>query len=126
MPLFVLVPDLPSLAFSGSNDHNPFSQPRLAIACHALQTLAAARKLRTPDNLTKIMDVNPKSIKTEELYGFISMATREWKDGLLSKASSAMFEPIAQPQQISRQTPNPSDGHCLEMKMILPIFLCLF
>lgn len=34
------------------------------------------------------MDVNPKSIKTEELYGFISMATREWKDGLLSKASS--------------------------------------
>lgn len=33
------------------------------------------------------MDVNPKSIKTEELYGFISMATREWKDGLLSKAS---------------------------------------
>lgn len=32
------------------------------------------------------MDVNPKSIKTEELYGFISMATREWKDGLLSKA----------------------------------------
>ncbi|CBJ30911.1 Dynein heavy chain family dynein heavy chain [Ectocarpus siliculosus] len=49
------------------------------------KTLAAARKLRTPDNLTKIMDVNPKSIKTEELYGFISMATREWKDGLLSK-----------------------------------------
>lgn len=34
------------------------------------------------------MDVNPKSIKTEELYGFISMATREWKDGLLSKARS--------------------------------------
>ncbi|CAM9224257.1 unnamed protein product, partial [Choristocarpus tenellus] len=49
------------------------------------KTLAAARKLQTPDCLTKIMDVNPKSIKTEELYGFISMATREWKDGLLSK-----------------------------------------
>lgn len=49
------------------------------------QTLAAARKLRTPNNVTKIMDLNPKSIKTEELYGFISMATREWKDGLLSK-----------------------------------------
>ncbi|KAH8084959.1 hypothetical protein JL720_7667 [Aureococcus anophagefferens] len=29
-------------------------------------------------------DVNPKSVKTEELYGFISMATREWRDGLLS------------------------------------------
>lgn len=49
------------------------------------QTLAAARKLRTPNAATKIMDLNPKSIKTEELYGFISMATREWKDGLLSK-----------------------------------------
>lgn len=36
------------------------------------------------------MDVNPKSIKTEELYGFISMATREWKDGLLSKASKQL------------------------------------
>lgn len=57
----------------------------------SLQTLAAARKLRTPDCLTKIMDVNPKSIKTEELYGFISMATREWKDGLLSKAGSAAW-----------------------------------
>ena len=29
-------------------------------------------------------DVNPKSIRTDELYGYISMATREWKDGLLS------------------------------------------
>ncbi|CAM9266952.1 unnamed protein product [Chrysoparadoxa australica] len=57
------------------------------------KTLAAARKIRDPTNqaskylapATKIMDVNPKSIKTEELYGYISMATREWKDGLLSK-----------------------------------------
>jgi dynein heavy chain, axonemal len=24
-------------------------------------------------------------VKTEELYGYISMATREWRDGLLSK-----------------------------------------
>jgi dynein heavy chain len=29
--------------------------------------------------------MNPKAVKTEELYGYISMATREWKDGLLSK-----------------------------------------
>jgi dynein heavy chain, axonemal len=32
-----------------------------------------------------VVDVNPKAVKTEELYGYISMATREWKDGLLSK-----------------------------------------
>jgi dynein heavy chain len=29
-------------------------------------------------------DVNPKSISTNELYGYVNMATREWKDGLLS------------------------------------------
>jgi dynein heavy chain len=33
---------------------------------------------------TLIKDVSPKSVKTEELYGFISLATREWKDGMLS------------------------------------------
>lgn len=30
------------------------------------------------------MDLNPKTVPTEELYGYISFATREWKDGLLS------------------------------------------
>ena len=47
------------------------------------KTLAEARTLR--GDKTKCVDINPKSVKTEELYGFISMATREWKDGLLSK-----------------------------------------
>lgn len=31
------------------------------------------------------VDLNPKTISTEELYGYISIDTREWKDGLLSK-----------------------------------------
>ena len=30
------------------------------------------------------MDLNPKTMPTEDLYGHISMSTREWKDGLLS------------------------------------------
>jgi dynein heavy chain len=47
------------------------------------KTLAEARNLR--GEKTKCVDINPKAVKTEELYGFISMATREWKDGLLSK-----------------------------------------
>jgi len=47
------------------------------------KTLAEARTLR--GDKTKCTDINPKSVKTEELYGYISMATREWKDGLLSK-----------------------------------------
>ncbi len=29
-------------------------------------------------------DLNPKSISTQELYGYVNMATREWRDGLLS------------------------------------------
>ncbi|KAI8464229.1 MAG: flagellar alpha dynein [Monoraphidium minutum] len=37
-------------------------------------------------NKTKVLvrDINPKSVSTQELYGFVNMATREWKDGLLS------------------------------------------
>ena len=31
-----------------------------------------------------IRDINPKSVSTQELYGYVNMATREWKDGLLS------------------------------------------
>jgi dynein heavy chain len=48
------------------------------------RTLKEARNLRDPDMPTKVVDINPKAVKTEELYGYISMATREWKDGLLS------------------------------------------
>ncbi len=46
--------------------------------------LQAARNLRTPDNKVKTVDLNPKTMPTEELYGHIRMSTREWKDGLLS------------------------------------------
>ena len=31
-----------------------------------------------------IRDIDPKAISTQELYGYVNMATREWKDGLLS------------------------------------------
>ena len=47
------------------------------------RTLCQARTLR--GEKTKFVDINPKSVRTDELYGCISMATREWKDGLLSK-----------------------------------------
>ena len=36
------------------------------------------------DGVGPTQDVNPKAVETQELYGYISMATREWKDGLLS------------------------------------------
>ena len=56
--------------------------PPAAGKTQCWKTLAAARGLR--GDTTKVTDVNPKSIETNELYGYISMATREWKDGLLS------------------------------------------
>jgi len=34
---------------------------------------------------TTIVDLNPKVTSTNELYGVVLLATREWKDGLLSK-----------------------------------------
>ena len=46
--------------------------------------LKAAKSHRHPDNKVKVVDLNPKVMPTAELYGNISMATREWKDGLLS------------------------------------------
>lgn len=48
------------------------------------RTLQEARNLRSPEMPTSVVDLNPKAVKTEELYGYISMATREWRDGLLS------------------------------------------
>jgi dynein heavy chain len=54
------------------------------------KTLAESRNIR--GDKTTCKDINPKSIKTEELYGCISMATREWKDGLLSKTMRDLGE----------------------------------
>jgi len=34
---------------------------------------------------TTYVDLNPKVTSTNELYGVVLMATREWKDGLMSK-----------------------------------------
>ena len=49
------------------------------------KSLAVARKLRTSGSRqTKFVDINPKAVIPEELYGFIHPATREWKDGVLS------------------------------------------
>eukprot|EP00957_Ditylum_brightwellii_P090736 6910386-Ditylum_brightwellii.AAC.1 len=48
------------------------------------RTLKEARDLQDPEMPTKVVDLNPKSVKTEELYGYISLTTREWRDGLLS------------------------------------------
>ena len=48
------------------------------------KTLQRARGLQTPDMPVKVVDLNPKTMLTQDLYGYVNMATREWKDGLLS------------------------------------------
>merc|ERR1719174_1500812 len=41
-------------------------------------------KTRQGDKTT-VVDFSPKAISTNELYGFVNMQTRDWKDGILSK-----------------------------------------
>ena len=48
-----------------------------------IRTLAGANGVQ--GRKTKIEYVNPKAVSCKELYGYITAATREWRDGLLSK-----------------------------------------
>jgi len=47
------------------------------------KTLAAAKSALGMKTTTR--DMNPKAVTPEELYGYISFKTREWKDGVLSQ-----------------------------------------
>merc|ERR1711871_1694169 len=50
------------------------------------QVFRALAKAQTFKGLkTRFVDINPKAVTTKELYGYITMATREWRDGVLSK-----------------------------------------
>ena len=48
------------------------------------KTLQAAKGLQNPSNRVKSVVLNPKVVPTAQLYGYINMKDREWKDGLLS------------------------------------------
>jgi len=48
------------------------------------KTLARAWTKGGVRGKTIYRDINPKSLTSNELYGFVNMSTREWKDGLLS------------------------------------------
>ncbi len=50
----------------------------------ALWRILAKAKSRVGDKTT-VVDFSPKAISTNELYGYVNMATREWKDGIFSK-----------------------------------------
>ena len=54
----------------------------------AWQQLARAWTKGGVRGKTTYRDINPKSLTSNELYGFVNMNTREWKDGMLSYAVS--------------------------------------
>jgi len=60
----------------------------------AWRTLARAWTQGGVRGTTTLRDINPKAVTPNELYGYVNMATREWKDGLLS---STMREMANQP-----------------------------
>jgi len=41
---------------------------------------------------TTCVDLNPKVVSTNDLYGVVLLATREWKDGLLSKTMRSLSQ----------------------------------
>jgi dynein heavy chain len=52
------------------------------------RTLAKSRD--KSGNKTTCVDLNPKVVSTDELYGVVLLATREWKDGLMSKTMRSL------------------------------------
>ena len=50
-------------------------------------------KAQDKDNRkTTFVDLNPKVVSTNELYGVVLLATRDWKDGLLSKTMRSLSQ----------------------------------
>merc|ERR1719399_2754459 len=58
-----------------------------------INTLAGAQK-KAFNLPTKLFPLNPKMVTTDELYGVLDPATRDWTDGLLSKIFREMNQPI--------------------------------
>jgi len=66
-----------------------------------LKTLAEAQK-KAFNLPTTMYPLNPKAIPTDELYGVLDPATRDWTDGLLSKIFREMNQPHAPDKPVRR------------------------
>lgn len=63
------------------------------------KTLAKAQD--RDNKKTMYVDLDPKVVSTNELYGVVLLATREWKDGLLSKTMRTLSQmPDSNPKWI--------------------------
>eukprot|EP00397_Hematodinium_sp_SG-2012_P000029 GEMP01000029.1.p1 GENE.GEMP01000029.1~~GEMP01000029.1.p1 ORF type:complete len:4546 (+),score=1158.20 GEMP01000029.1:32-13639(+) len=67
--------------------------PTLAGKSVVIDCLASAQK-KAFNLPTKLLPINPKAITTDELYGILDPATRDWTDGLLSKIFREMNLPV--------------------------------
>ena len=56
--------------------------------CSTWKVLAKAQEIA--GQKTTFIELNPKSISTNELYGFVILSTREWKGGLFSKTMRSL------------------------------------
>lgn len=55
-------------------------------ACGKTETWKTLKKARELMGTSmEVQDLNPKAVSTNELYGYIVLKTREWRDGLLSR-----------------------------------------
>lgn len=54
------------------------------------KTLAKAQDM--DGKKTTVVDLNPKVVSTNELYGIVHMQTREWIDGLMSKTMRSLSQ----------------------------------
>jgi len=67
------------------------------------ETWKTLQKANTKDGKkTTVRDLNPKVTSTDELYGVVLLATREWKDGLMSNTMRSLAnEPDNNPKWIA-------------------------
>jgi hypothetical protein len=71
---------------------------------------------------TLVRDINPKAITANELYGYIQMSTRDWKDGLLSNQMRELGEiPDTNPKWCVTSFCVPFPLFFLMMPFILPV-----
>ena len=70
---------------------------------------------------TKIEYLNPKALSPKELYGYITSATREWRDGMLSDILRSLgLIPNEEPKWIAL------DGDLVRMLFFFTLFSLFF
>jgi dynein heavy chain len=78
-----------------------------------------ARTYRALGRKLMLLDLNPKSVSEDELFGYINKTTREWQDGLLSKQLRSLANTLSDDMKWLIL-----DGEIDPGKMIASMFRC--